>query len=79
MAQTRLMGNVMNNTDKKRLYELLEARYAMFNREMSRAMFDLWLDDLNGYSIHQIEPALKQAGRGSRFAPVPADVLYLAS
>lgn len=67
----------MNTDDKRRLYELLEPRYALFNRQMTNSLLEMWAGDLDGYSIEQIAAALKQAGRRLRFPPVPADVLNL--
>ncbi|EMN7430334.1 hypothetical protein WB904_002863 [Vibrio parahaemolyticus] len=68
----------MNN--KKRFAEILITNMAIYEKEVSGPMLNIWLEDLGQFDIHAIEQAFQRHRTNpdnGRFAPKPADITRL--
>jgi hypothetical protein len=65
----------MRSDEKTRFVQVLAACLDAYGRERSDAVMALWWKLLQPYQTDQVEDALANHMRTSRFAPVPADII----
>ncbi|CAH6961843.1 putative Bacteriophage protein [Vibrio chagasii] len=67
----------MNMNDGDRFIGILEANMALYNRELSQAVMEIWFDDLKSHDIGSIEQAFQMHRRNpdnGQYPPKPADI-----
>lgn len=67
----------MRESDWKRFAEVLSGVLDIYGKERSDSSIALWVRMLDRYELSEVEPALAEHLRTSRFAPTPADIIAI--
>lgn len=64
----------MNDSDKKKFKDLIEAAYSMFGKTPQNTVLKIWFNSLQSYELEEVACALQHVLENSRFLPTLADV-----